>query len=370
MVLASLLSVASLGSPKPSAFAAYGVEALRQIRRDLYLPQSGLYAESATSKGPDKPAFAWSAAVWLSALDAAAAYDPTYKTWLAEYADRVSRYWDPTGPVAGFNSVLPPGSTDRYYDDNEWLAIALLEASVVLGDAKYATRASDAIDFALSGETDALGGGIFWRESKKLSKNTCSNAPAVVALLNLYKAGKMPDGLVRATAIYDWVNKNLRDPETRLYWDHVDVDGKVEKTFWSYNSAMMLKANCLLYLSTSDEKYAERARLIEDASRRRWVEPDGSIADGAPFAHMLLEAWLMRISACPRRNETIGATNTAIAALENLHRRLKDRNGHYPKRWDGKSQTLDRWNLIDQASAVRAYFEMALYLRARAASDR
>src|SRR5687768_11497712 len=113
------------------AFKKRGFEAIEQIRREYYLPESKLYCESIEA-GQSKiqspkskirksgPAFNWPAGVMLSALNAAARLEPKYKTWLREHADATRAYWNANGPVAGYDVLPGPKKrtgADRYYDD-------------------------------------------------------------------------------------------------------------------------------------------------------------------------------------------------------------------------------------------------------------
>jgi hypothetical protein len=364
-LLAALLWLAAPQDPAEH-FAAYGRETLRQIQREFYLPQSHLYAESAEAKGPGKVSFLWPASVLLSAFDAAAAYDEKFKPALEEYAKAVHGYWNEAGPTPGF-SVLPnQPEPDRYYDDNEWMVLALGEAGVVLKDKALSNQARDALKFVLSGQDQKLGGGIYWREREKTSKNTCSNAPAIAALLYAYDPKPTTTEFQTATTLYNWTVKTLRDPETGLYWDNVKLDGAVDRAFFSYNSALMIDANALIARATGSFVNAERARVLELASAQRWIKPDGAVADDGVFASKLVESFLVRMQAAPEHGEQFGRINQLAKVLQRLHDRGGDRNGHYPKRWDAdRPKPLDKWDLIDQAAAARAYFLLALFIKNR-----
>ncbi len=55
---------------------------------------------------------------------------------------------------------------------------------------KYLQKAQLIWKFIESGTDDNLGGGIYWCEQRKESKNTCSNAPGSVFALKLFEATK------------------------------------------------------------------------------------------------------------------------------------------------------------------------------------
>ncbi|RYG86679.1 hypothetical protein EON77_03370 [bacterium] len=213
--------------------AAYQV--LQRIRKEAYSPSSHFYGEEwELGKRPAAIAFNWSVGVLFSALASAAKTDPKLKEPLIEMANATTSYWNDEGPVAGYDVLPGPKPKDRYYDDNEWLVLALMEAYDVTKKVDYLVRARDTFAYVLSGETKELGGGILWRENEKTTKNACSNAPAAYAALGLYDRTKDKRYLADAVRIYRWTDERLRDPADGLMWDSVSVDGtKIEKTKWS-----------------------------------------------------------------------------------------------------------------------------------------
>jgi rhamnogalacturonyl hydrolase YesR len=44
-----------------------------------------------------------------------------------------------------------------------------------------------------------------------------------------------------------------------LYWDHIDLEGNINKTIWSYNQGTMLGASVLFYKVTKDQSYLIKA---------------------------------------------------------------------------------------------------------------
>ena len=97
-------------------------------------------------------------------------------------------YWDPAAPVPGYNAWCSgPGGTDKYYDDNAWVAMDFVEAYKSTHDPLFLQKAFATQRFVLSGWDDRLGGGLYWKLDHQ-GKNTCSNAPAAAAALSLSQA--------------------------------------------------------------------------------------------------------------------------------------------------------------------------------------
>jgi uncharacterized protein YyaL (SSP411 family) len=119
----------------------------------------------------------------------------------------------------------------------------------------------------ITGMDDKAGGGLYWKEGDFSTKNTCSNAPAVLVALQLYRVTKEKKYLETALAVYDWTNKMLRSPEG-LFYDHVKIPGgEIDRKFYTYNAGAMLQANALLYNITRNKKYLLEAQQIGKASK-------------------------------------------------------------------------------------------------------
>src|SRR5207248_297258 len=97
-----------------------------------------------------------------------------YADPLGSYADALQVYWTEHKGIGGYDVLPGPKPADRYYDDNEWVVLALVEAYEATRDVKYRNRAEATFRFVLSGEDDKLGGGLYWQENKLESKNACS----------------------------------------------------------------------------------------------------------------------------------------------------------------------------------------------------
>ena len=339
-------------------YRAWGLEEVRKIEADLSLPARGLYADQAEvgKPVPDKPAFMWACGVQLSALAAAARLDPDFVAPLRHYAYSLEVYWSDAPTTPGYDVLPGPKPPDRYYDDNVWIVLALCDTYEVTHDRQYLRRAEQTFQFVLSGRDDKVGGGIYWHEQDKSSKNTCVNGPAAAASVRLYELTRRRDYLETGRQLYDWTRAHLQDTDG-LFFDNVKLDGRVEKTKWSYNSGLMLRASCLLFDTTREKKYLDEAERIATAARARWVdEQTGALRDGGPFAHLLSEAFL----ALYNTDHTDAWLDVPRRALAFVHDKVRDANSHYPTPWDVPVRMpLVKFSLIDQASVARAYLTLA-----------
>lgn len=335
--------------------AQLGHDTFEMIRKEAYTPSSGFYGEEwELGKRPTQVTFNWGLGVLLSAYAAAAKTDPKMKAPLLELVEAGKAYWNPAPPVAGYDVLPMPKPVDRYYDDNAWMALALMEGYEATKKVDMLLQARDTYAYVMSGEADSLGGGVYWRESDKASRNTCSTAPAALAGIELYRLTKDKRYLADAVRLYKWADEKLRDPADGLMWDNVKNDGTLDKAKFSYNTAVMLKVeNRLLDLKALPG--LTRGILVSHAvaATSRWVLPSGGFRDEAQFAHMLFEA-LLEVDAPDYGPEQAKRT------LAFLYTQNRDKAGHYPSRWETVAQSpVMKPKLIVQASAMRAYYYAA-----------
>lgn len=175
----------------------------------------------------------------------------------------LNEYFDTTRTPNAYSSYVKSApASDRFYDDNVWLGIDFTDTYQLTKDKKYLDKAAMIWNFIESGTDDLLGGGIYWCEQKKESKNTCSNAPGSVFALKLFKATNDSAYFKKGKALYDWTKEHLQDSTDYLYFDNVRLDGKIGKAKFAYNSGQMMQSAALLYQLTNNPVYLGEAQNI------------------------------------------------------------------------------------------------------------
>src|SRR5690606_25445749 len=78
---------------------------------------------------------------------------------------------------------------NEYNDDIAWAVIAFSRAHLITGNPLYRNVAQLNFDamFARGWDTQYFGGGIWWRQSDRQSKNACIQGPAAIAASYLYQ---------------------------------------------------------------------------------------------------------------------------------------------------------------------------------------
>jgi hypothetical protein len=270
-------------------FPAAARQVMAHVQTTYWNPNTGLYLHSTEKREVEAM---WGNGIVFSALVAAAREEPrTYKPVLNKFFGSLDQYWDAKAKIPGYEPLPTKGGNDKYYDDNEWMVLAFLEAYDLTKDVKYLNRADQALKFSLSGWDDALGGGIWWHEGHKNgSKNTCANGPAAEACVRMAEYRRREENIAWAKKIIAWVNEHVRDKDG-LYFDSQKVETKqVDQAKLTYNSALMLRANLGLWNLTKDEAYLKEAQRISDASEWFLDSKTGAYRDVVRFSHLQVEA--------------------------------------------------------------------------------
>jgi len=124
----------------------------------------------------------------------------------------------------------------------------------------------------MTGYDTVTGGGLYWKEGDKSTKNTCSNGPGVLLALDLYRATGERGYLDTALLLYNWVNKVLQSP-SGVYYDSIKTkDGRIARQFYTYNTGTMLQANVILYTLTKKAAYLDEAHRLAAASLKTFFK--------------------------------------------------------------------------------------------------
>jgi predicted alpha-1,6-mannanase (GH76 family) len=252
--------------------AARAVRAYAAMRRHL-LRRDRLYRRDGVPRLPGAAAHLWPTARALAGAvdllglssDLLGGFDA--ESAVAAHLDALERYWDDRVEPAAYASDVV-GSRfggDRYYDDNAWVGLALVQLERLRPGRGHAQRAEALFRFAVAGwdiRPDVLSpGGVFWVQQGRgigaanHDRNTVSNAPNAQLGLHLAQFGIGDAGdhrHARAHDMYAWVNvaldagRDAGEPATGLFFDKVRGDGTIDRTQWTYNQGSMIGANVLL----------------------------------------------------------------------------------------------------------------------------
>lgn len=275
----------------------------------------------------------------------------------------LDKYWDSYRKPKCYQSYpIFAGKHDRYYDDNDWIALDYCDYFELTGDTIYLNLAQKLHSYIYSGWSNELGGGIYWCEQQQKSKNTCSNAPATVLCMKLYNLTGEKHYLNQAIETYSWTKNNLMDPTDGVYWDNVNLQGEIDRAKFTYNSGQMIQAGVLLYKATDKKSYLREAQFTAKGSYNHFCKSRKTVMNdkqlfypSAPWFNVILFRGLKPLY-------EIDCNPTYIAAVINnadfAWQYSRTNDGLFSSDWSGCEQNYFM-NLLDNACMIELYAEIS-----------
>jgi predicted alpha-1,6-mannanase (GH76 family) len=148
------------------------------------------------------------------------------------------------------------GWQSDFFDDESWMALALIRAYDVSNDHTYLDRAEALFaDIDQNGRTND---GVWWNR-EHVEKATASNfGPALVAARLNERTGN--DTYKQAAQeIYDYWYSTMVDRTTFQVADHIDPNGDVAWSKFTYNTGLAIGASIELWNITNNHEYLSHA---------------------------------------------------------------------------------------------------------------
>jgi uncharacterized protein YyaL (SSP411 family) len=305
--------------------------------------KAGLYFETTDmAKNENLHSWLWPLCALIQATNEMEVLGPE-NNYMVPVVKAIDQYYSDKPPVPGYQDyVTSERISSRFYDDNEWVAIAYLDAYNRNHKKKYLDDAQIIYRFMISGLDTAAGGGLYWKEGDKTTKNTCSNGPAILVALQLYKITKDRTYLNTALDIYKWTNEHLQSPEG-IYYDNIKIPSlAIGKAAYTYNTGTMLQSNVLLYNLTKEEKYLTEAERIAKAGKERFFKND-RLPDNYWFNAVLLRGYI-ELFKVDHDQKWIAFFKTDADSVWNTEKDANNMVGKKPAK-----------SLIDQAAMIEIY---------------
>lgn len=175
------------------------------------------------------------------------------------------------------------GGRQRYFDDNAWVGLA----EVAAGERAMAEATAT---WVRTGEDPR--GGVAWREGLD-SRHACSTGAAALLVLRLAEgAGADRTGaLAFARRCRAFLAGPLARPDG-LVADHVDADGRVQSTAWTYNQGLALGVDVLLHRA-GEAAALDRARELAGRTLAHFREQDRMWRQPPAFVAVLMRLLLL-----------------------------------------------------------------------------
>jgi len=243
------------------------------IYRTYYDSVTGLFTETNNTAADEHPhSYLWPLCALVQAANEMEVLQPG-RPYLEPVMKAIDQYYSVKHGIAGYDSyVVKQGGGDRFYDDNQWIGLAYMDAYARTRRKVFLEKSVEIYQFMMTGYDTVTGGGLYWKEGDKSTKNTCSNGPGVLLALDLYRATGERGYLDTALLLYNWVNKVLQSP-SGVYYDNIKTkDGRIARQFYTYNTGTMLQANVILYTLTKKAAYLDEAHRLAAASLKTFFK--------------------------------------------------------------------------------------------------
>lgn len=316
---------------------------------------------------PNLYSYLWPYSGTFSAVNALfeATSDANYKSLLDnKVLVGLEEYFDTQRtPEAYASYINSAAQSDRFYDDNVWLGIDFTDVYTLTKEAKYLQKAQLIWNFIESGMDSNLGGGIYWCEQKKESKNTCSNAPGSVFALKLFKATKDSTYFVKGKHLYEWTKANLQDSTDYLYFDNIALNGKIGKAKFAYNSGQMMQSAALLYQLTGNKNYLTDAQDIARACHNYffmdYVTEQGNTIKLLKKGDIWFTAVMLRgFIELYQADQNKVYLDSFNQSLDYAWEHARDEKGLFNTDFSGSTHDNRKW-LLTQAAMVEMYARLA-----------
>ena len=351
-----------------SYYSIPGTQLLRENYPSNIAEYTATYLASEEQKNmPNQYSYLWPYSGTFSAVNALfeATQDTIYQSLLnKKVLVGLEEYFDTRRvPEAYASYINTAPQSDRFYDDNIWLGIDFTDTYLITKENKYLQKAELIWKFIESGTDNKLGGGIYWCEQKKASKNTCSNAPGSVFALKLFQATQNKTYLNKGEQLYNWTKAQLQDSTDYLYFDNIALDGKIGKAKFAYNSGQMMQSASLLYQLTGKEEYLTDAQNIAQACHNYFFtdytpehgEAFRMIKQGDVWFTAVMLRGFIELYHIDHNKTYLDSFNKS---LDHAWEHARDEKGLFNTDFTGNNRNERKW-LLTQAAMVEMYARLA-----------
>jgi len=178
----------------------------------------------------------------------------------------------------------PPWSWDGWNDDIGWFSLALVRGYQMTGNANFLAQADYGFDYAFGRgwDTNFNNGGI-WEEQPaddngEPGKNPLACDSLLQTVCMIYQSTGDTNYLNRALQIYSWVRTNLFIPNTGLVCGNISTNGIINTTPNLYNQGTFLDCANLLHNITGRQVYYNDALQDVEFTRNN-LTADGLFSD-------------------------------------------------------------------------------------------
>lgn len=301
------------------------------LHNEFWDEQDGIYRHRLPHDSSEHFIYWWHAHV-IDAL-----FDGYLRTKDSEYLTRIKKELAGTFVKNG-NTLL-----NNWYDDMEWMALALLRLWDETKDETYKAHVLTLWEDIKTAWNDHQGGGLAWKKDQLDYKNTPANAPAAIIAYRLYQRFGNKDDLVWGDKIFNWNYDNLVEKETGFVWDGKNRLGDGEIDFeweFTYCQGVFIGAALERYRITKEQKYLEMSIQTAIEAKKRLCDKFGGVIphegkdDCGLFKGIMVRYILDLIKECPDRTEITQLKDMLIHNTEIVCEKGINKQGLIGGAWD------------------------------------
>lgn len=287
------------------------------------------------------------------------AYERTGKEEYFNYVERIANY-----KFSARNENVNWCQSNAYNDDIAWAAIGFTRIYLLTNEERYLTIAKNNFDtmWRRAYSPDVLGGGLWWKDDQKDTKNSCIQCPASIAACLLGKALNDDSYYEKAKELMEWEFANLFEEATGRVYDAYKTDGSKNNWASTYNQGTFVGACTLLHEKYGDEKYLDYAKAAVNFAVKELANSDG-ILNGEDSGNDLigfkgiLTRWFYRYALYTKDFEVVrwlqNNANTAFRNRNNLNLIWTT--------WANKTLNGKKQNVFGYSTAVALMFNCCIW---------
>ncbi len=340
-----LLTLSSL-CQNAEIFRKWGEETLLLIDNNFKADRGTYLYSEKTSSG--YPAYAWPMGVQIKALIHAGRIKAAENL----LNDFHNNYYTTRNGIGGYTAGYKESTNaNRYYDDNAWIVMDLMELYAANQQDFYLERAKLILNMCMSGESPL--GGIMFNEREwdpasgddYLRWRTCATAPTAYANLQLYEVTKEETYLENAIRLYEF----MKQPGN---WG-------IGPGYRGYENAVIMRVALMLHKITGEQKYLDDTYQLAYSMETQYIAWDTRRLNetGQWGGHDMTDAYvqLYEFDKNPRW------LNIVAHYLIYIHDNAKNEKGFYTEEWTGiyDPKKDNREELLYQASPASSFMKLA-----------
>ena len=343
----------------------YGESLMSSVIRTFWNPEGKFAREELADPPESETAFLWPFCCFIEMLSEYYKIDPSIKSLYITALDTIEKYRQTRDDDLTAYAALYGGYEDPYYDDNGWVVKVFLTAYKLLGEQKWLDKASDTVRYGYSGWDEKTGGGIYWRESDKLFKCLCSNAPLALLSIELYEKTSDKQYMEWTQKLYSWSKKNFWETDG-IYIDGIFTDGKIDNTKYPYNTAFMMRLELELYKLTKEHTYLDSVEKSADSSYLYFLSPDEEgklkLTDRPWFYMCLLEAYMELYKVSSHKVLLKSYIDWVVSEVIRAYQTCRNKDGFVsPDWWTEGGPAPENIQIRDQSAIARTMFLLAKF---------